>query len=97
MQRSLNFLALIFTGTVFNLLAPEYVQAQADVSALLDKNTLDRAPPGREMLEFLAEFGDTDDETFELIVFHAKEDFKKTDVPTTNHKPTTDKEQNNDI
>jgi hypothetical protein len=39
--------------------------------------------PDAELLEFLANYGDTDDETFDLIIYHGKEDLDETDEPST--------------
>jgi len=33
--------------------------------------------PSSELLEFLAEFGELDEQTFELIVFHGLDDYQK--------------------
>ena len=35
--------------------------------------------PDRELLEFLADFGDADEEAFELMIFHGMADIKQAD------------------
>ena len=35
------------------------------------------APPSLELLEFLADFGEVNDATFELIEYHARQDLEK--------------------
>lgn len=48
------------------------------VTVLLPGNLIaaEQAFPSLEMLEFIAEFEDVDDDTFEILVFHAIEDGK---------------------
>lgn len=55
------------------LLSPVYAQDSAHDPA---KNEL---YPSEELLEFLADFGDADDETYELIEYHALQDIKTKD------------------
>lgn len=55
---------------VFLLLLPDLVAAQSQDSAADAIDT----PASQEMLEFLAEWGSIDDETWELLEHHALED-----------------------
>jgi hypothetical protein len=47
-----------------------------------NKSTSEFSTPDRELLEFIAEFADTDDETFELVFFYGRRDANNADQKT---------------
>ncbi len=51
------------------------------------KQSVEKTTPSRAMLEFLVEYADVDDDTFELIVSHGIED--------VNEASTSDKQEQN--
>lgn len=55
-------------GVMAQLFQP-VVQAQPE-----GRQQYENDNPSRELLEFLVDYGDTDDETFDLIVIHGKRD-----------------------
>ena len=61
------------------------IPAGADTDATAKEGT--QQSPSLEMLEFLAEFGDTDDETFDLILHHALRD-----ISQNQEEPNTDED-----
>lgn len=61
---------LVFFCLWLFLLTPTWTQSANHESGQA------RNYPSRELLEFLAEFGDMDEETFRLIEFHAQQDGK---------------------
>lgn len=52
-----------------------------------NKNQSEDEIPDRELLEFIAEFGDTDNETFELMIYHGQHDLEQTDEPAKTQEP----------
>lgn len=69
MQLLLKFGTYSLVGFLFNLVAALAAYAQAD----LPQPNSDEVPD-RDMLEFLAEYGDIDDEGFNLLLFHGRQD-----------------------
>lgn len=69
-KRTRHQLLLAMTGLLVPLL-PAGAIAQDERDPLAQRDS-----PSRELLEFLVEYGDTDEDSFELIVFHAKRDSK---------------------
>lgn len=61
-------LKLIFPGLSLLLLSSAMAQ-QVDADS-----SQPAAPPSLELLEFLADFGEVDEATFELIEYHARQD-----------------------
>ena len=47
--------------------------------------------PNQKLLEFIADFGTTDDETFDLMIHHGKKDLEKSDETSTSQEPTHEK------
>ncbi len=78
-----HWLLLTITGLATPLFSST-VYAQADA-----KQQHENDIPDREMLEFLADYGDTDDETFDLIIFHGKQDSDKAVSANTSTKDQT--------
>ena len=57
----------IITGLLLGLLPP----------AMAQQPTAREQLPSLELLEFIAEFGALDDETFDVIEYHAQQDIEK--------------------
>ncbi|WP_317931024.1 hypothetical protein [Halioxenophilus sp. WMMB6] len=53
-----------------------------------ENNVLVEKPPPASLLEMLADFGDVDDETFELIVFHGLDDYQKQQANRAQKEPS---------
>ncbi len=65
---------------VASFFLPLAVQAEQITQAeQARENDVAGSAPSRELLEFLADFGDVDDEEFELMVFHGKQDVNESD------------------
>ena len=71
---STQWVFLAVTGLAMQLFQPI---AHAEPS---QKHDLQEDIPSRELLEFLVSYGDIDDESFELIIFHGKQDIEGSDV-----------------
>ena len=61
--------------TVALLLCPLPLQAQ-------QTDTPDPELPGLELLEFIADFGDLDEQTLELLEYHARRDLQQRNAET---------------
>lgn len=64
---------LAVTGLATQLFHPT-VHSEPSLNQDLQTDT-----PSRELLEFLVSYGDIDEESFELIVFHGKRDIETSD------------------
>jgi hypothetical protein len=73
------------TGMLAPLIQP-LAQAQTDTNQQLEV-------PSRELLEFLLEYGDIDQESFELVVFHGQRDSEIADEQKQNDHETTNESQ----
>lgn len=72
-------LKLILPGLSLLLLSPAMAQqVDADSSQAV-------APPSLELLEFLADFGEVDEATFELIEYHARQDLASNENGNSNN------------
>lgn len=53
-------------------------------------NAIEDDIPDQELLEFIADIGQTDDETFDLLIQHGKDDLEKNDEPSQQKEPDHD-------
>lgn len=84
MQKQKNKrLMVAITGLVVQLLQPQ-AMAQSDREPLADGDS-----PSRELLEFLIEYGDSDNESFDIMVFHGKQDRENSNAQQQDQVDTT--------
>lgn len=72
MQLNRLLLPLLFLPVLFSLVLWLLL-----LSPAVAQESTDELYPSEELLEFLADFGDIDEETYELIEYHALQDTDK--------------------